>query len=128
MRQGPPVHQFLSALFQLNGIKFKFSSSYHPSTDGQTEVVKYRTIEMYLHCFTSTNPKRWGHWLPWVEFCYNNSFHSATKRTPFELVYGQAPPSLLSYVPGTTKNVAVEETLLTRDAILKEVRMQLLSA
>jgi hypothetical protein len=83
---------------------------------------------MYLHCFTSTNPKRWGHWLPWVEFCYNNSFHSATKRTPFELVYGRAPPSLLSYVPETTKNVAVEETLLTRDAILKEVRMQLLSA
>jgi len=36
--------------------------------------------------------------------------------------------SLLSYVPGTTKNAAVEETLLARDAILKEVRIQLLDA
>lgn len=109
---------FWRELFHLNGIQFKFSSAYHPQTDGQTEVVN-RTIEMYLRCFTSSNPKKWVSWFPWVEFCYNTSVHSATKRTPFEIVYGRAPPSLLSYVLGTTKNAAVEETLIARDTMLK---------
>jgi hypothetical protein len=33
------------------------------------------------------------------------------------------PATLLSYVPGTTKNAAIEEMLLARDAILREVRV-----
>lgn len=81
-----------------------------------------RTIEMYLRCFTSSYPRQWIKWLSWVEYCYNTSFHSATKHAPFEVVYGRPPPSLLSYVPGSTKNGTVEDTLLARDAMLKEVR------
>lgn len=51
------------------------------------------TVEMYLmsRCFTSSNPKQWVKWFPWVEYCYNARFHSATKRTPFEIIYGRAP-------------------------------------
>jgi len=118
---------FWKELFRLHGTKFNFSSAYHPQTDGQTEVVN-RTIEMYLRCFTSSSPKLWAKWLPWVEYCYNTSFHSATKRTPFEIVYGRPPPSLLPYVPGTTKSAAVEDTLKARDEVLKEVRQHLLAA
>jgi len=116
---------FWRELFRLNGTSFRFSSAYHPQTDGQTEVVN-RTIEMYLRCFTSSFPKQWVKWLPWVEFCYNTSFHSATKCSPFEVVYGRPPPSLLSYIPGTTQNVVVEDALVTRDTVLREVRRQLL--
>jgi hypothetical protein len=118
---------FWRELFRLHGTKFNFSSAYHPQTDGQTEVVN-RTIEMYLRCFTSSSPRQWAKWLPWVEFCYNTGFHSATKKTPFEIVYGRSPPPLLPYTPGTTRSAAVEETLKTRDVILKEVRQQLLEA
>jgi hypothetical protein len=118
---------FWRELFRLHGTKFNFSSAYHPQTDGQTEVVN-RTIEMYLRCFTSSSPKQWAKWLPWVEYCYNTGYHSATKRTPFEIVYGRPPPSLLPYVPGTTKSAAVEDTLRARDEILREVRQHLLDA
>jgi len=118
---------FWRELFRLNGTSFRFSSAYHPQTDGQTEVVN-RTIEMYLRCFTSSYPKQWVKWLPWVEFCYNTSFHSATKHSPFEVVYGRPPPSLLSYIPGTTQVAAVEGTLVARDAVLREVRRQLMGA
>lgn len=97
---------FWKELFRLNGTSFNFSS-YHPQTDGKSEVVN-RTLEMYLRCFSCSKPKQWAKWLPWAEFCYNTSWHSAIKRTPFEVVYDREPPTLLSYFKGTDKVAAVE--------------------
>ncbi|KAL5784707.1 hypothetical protein ACOSQ2_007099 [Xanthoceras sorbifolium] len=100
------------------------SSSYHPQTDGQTEVVN-RTLEQYLRCFVGDQPRKWMDWLPWVEFSYNTSLHSATKTTPFEVVYGVSPPGLLLYVPGTTQVQAVEEYIHDRTTVIKELRHHL---
>ena len=105
---------FWTELFCLQGTSFNFSPTNHPQTDGQTEVVN-RTLEMYLRCLTRAKPKDWVRWIPWTEYCYNTSWHSATKTTPFEAVYGRPPPNLLSYVPGTAKLLEVEETLSARD-------------
>ena len=118
---------FWKELFRLQGTNFNFSSSYHPQTDGQTEVVN-QTLEMYLRCFTSSRPKEWARWIPWAQFCYNSSVHSSTKKTPFEVVYGRKPPTLLSYVAGTAKTEAVDKELLTRDEILKELRQNIQQA
>jgi exonuclease VII small subunit len=118
---------FWTELFSLHGTKFNFSSTYHLQTDGQTEVLN-RIVEMYLRCFISSKPKEWVTWLPWVEYCYNNSTHSAHNLTPFELVYGRRPPTLLSYVKGTAQVEAVEKTLVERDQLLKEARDRLLKA
>ncbi|RVW22797.1 Transposon Tf2-8 polyprotein [Vitis vinifera] len=113
--------KFWEELFRLNGTSFNFSSAYHPQTDGQTEVVN-RTLEMYLRCFSSPQPKEWAKWIAWAEYCYNTSIHTTTKKTPFEIVYGRPPPSLLSYVAGIAQNEAVEKELIARDEILKELR------
>lgn len=112
---------FWRELFNLQGTRFNFSSAYHPQTDGQTEVVN-RTLEMYLRCFTSSHPKLWIKWLSWAEYCYNTSIHSATGKSPFEIIYGRPPPTLLSYVPGTAKVAAVECELLDRDAMIRDLR------
>lgn len=101
---------FWKECFKFNGTKFSFSSSYHPQMDGQTMVVNC-TPEMYLWCFTSDNLKYWVKWLRWFKFYYNTSFHSATKMTPFEVVYGCVTPSLLSYVLGTTRVAVIDKVL-----------------
>ena len=100
------------------------SSSYHPQTDGQTEVVNC-TLEQYLRYFAGDQPRKWLEWLPWAEYSYNTSFHSSTKMTPFKAVYGISPSNLRSYIPGTAKVQAVDEYLRDRSTILRELQHNL---
>jgi hypothetical protein len=48
--------------------------------------------------------------------------------TPFEAVYGQKPPSVLSYLPGVSKVQSVEQTLTVRKAILCTLKENLVMA
>ncbi|MCO5579855.1 hypothetical protein L7F22_033717 [Adiantum nelumboides] len=42
------------------------------------------------------NPAQWEHYLPLVEFAYNNTIHSSTGKAPFEIVEGaQKPPPMV---------------------------------
>jgi hypothetical protein len=118
---------FWKSLFKLQGTKLCYSSSYHPQSDGQTEVVN-RTLEQYLRCFSSDQPKGWVEWLAWAEYGYNTAVHSATKMSPFEAVYGVPPPNMTSYIPGTTKVQAVDNLLQTREVIMRDLRRNLLEA
>lgn len=86
-------------LFQLSGTKLHKSSAFHPQNDGQSEAAN-KVIVMYLRCLTGDCPKQWLRWLPWAEYCFNTAFHSALKTTPFKLVYGRNPPSLVTYEKG----------------------------
>lgn len=78
---------FWKELFRLHGTKLNMSTSYHPQTDGQTEVLN-RGLETYLHCMVSECPSEWNKWLPLSEWWYNTNHHSAINSTPYEVVYG----------------------------------------
>jgi transposase InsO family protein len=53
---------FLSAfwkqLFEVYKVDLKFSTAYHPQSDGQTERVN-QCLEMYLRCLVQDSPKDW---------------------------------------------------------------------
>ncbi|QRW15816.1 Retrotransposable element Tf2 protein [Rhizoctonia solani] len=90
--------KFLRALYQRLGINPAFSSAYHPELDGQTERVN-QFIEFYLRSYVAADHSDWATWLPLAEYAYNNARHSATGKTPFELVYGRNPIMSPSNVP-----------------------------
>ncbi|GKB38916.1 retrotransposable element Tf2 [Tanacetum coccineum] len=77
------------------------SISYHPQTDGQTEVVN-RYLEGYLKYMFGEHPKGWVKWISLAELWYNLNYYSAIDTTPFEALYGQPPPVYVPYVGGLT--------------------------
>lgn len=88
------LSHFWRTLWAKLGTKLLFSTACHPQTDGKTGVVN-RTLSTLLHALVKRNIKTWEDCLPHVEFAYNHSVHSATKLTPFQVVYGFNPLSPL---------------------------------
>ncbi|WVZ76339.1 hypothetical protein U9M48_024322 [Paspalum notatum var. saurae] len=118
---------FWAELLHLSSVKLLLSSAFHPQTDGQSEVTN-RTIVMYLRCLAGDRPRSWLKWLPWAEYCYNTSNQSSLRTTPFKVVYGRDPPSLLHYQSGTARVAAVDRHLQDRDLFLAEIHERLLLA
>jgi hypothetical protein len=114
-------------LFRLVGTKLCTSSAFHPQTDGQSEVTN-KIITVYLHCLAGDRPRSWLQWLPWAEFCFNISYQTALRATPFEVVYGQAPPPLLPFQVGSTRVAALEQLLRDRDMSMVDIKERLLQA
>jgi len=74
------------------------------------------------------NPKAWVNWLPMAEWWYNTTYHTATQKTPFEVLYNQESPVHLPYLPGESSQEDVDRTLQRREEMLKQVRQNLLKA
>lgn len=121
------LSNFWKELFKVVGTTLAFSSSYHPQTNGQTEVLN-RCLETYLRCFVNDEPNHWTCYLPLAEFWYNTSFHSAIGMSPFQALYGRSPPSISTYVPGSSKVAALDEILSKSTEISKVLKFNLYRA
>ncbi|XP_026417103.1 uncharacterized protein LOC113312574 [Papaver somniferum] len=87
------INQFWQALFKSLGTTLKLSSTYHSQTDGKTERTN-ACVEQYLRCMTSSHPKQWLQWLALAEWWFNTNYHSNLKMSPFQALYGYAPPHM----------------------------------
>lgn len=105
-------------LFKILKVNLHMSSAYHPQTDGQTEVVN-RCVECYLRCMTGDKPKEWVQWIPLAEYWYNTSYHTAIDTTPYQVLYGQAPPAHIVYQTGDNANDTVDRSMRAREAAVE---------
>jgi hypothetical protein len=102
---------FWRILWYKLGTKLLFSTTYHPQTNGQTEVVNC-TLSTILRAILKDNLRLWEEYLPHIEFAYNRSIHSTTKLSPFMVVYGfnpRAPIDLLPLPPSGIMNLDVTQ-------------------
>jgi hypothetical protein len=121
------MSNFWQEIFKLQGTQLRFSTAYHPESDGQTEVVN-RCLETYLRCFIADQTKTWFHWMAWAEYWFNTSYHASTGQTPFEIVYGRLPPTMVCWVQGETRVEAVQKELMDRDEAIRQLKTHLLQA
>ncbi|GJV45656.1 DNA/RNA polymerases superfamily protein [Tanacetum coccineum] len=68
------------------GTRLKFSTTFHPQTDGQLERT-IQTLEDMLRACALEWTGSWDEYMCLVEFAYNNSWHASIKAAPFELLY-----------------------------------------
>jgi hypothetical protein len=98
---------FWRTLWYKLGTKLLFSTTCHPQTDGQTEIVNH-ILSTMLRAILKDNLRSWEECLPHIEFSYNRSIHSTTKLSPFMVVYGfnpRAPIDLLPLPPSEILNL-----------------------
>ncbi|KAL6566284.1 hypothetical protein OROGR_001899 [Orobanche gracilis] len=103
------------------GTTLKYSSAYHPQSDGQTEVVN-RSVECYLRCFTMHETKQWSRYIPLAQYWFNTCKHNAIGMTPYEALFGRKPTNTPEYITGSSNNAAIDTTLSTRNEILQKIR------
>lgn len=118
---------FWKELFRVQGTQLNRTTTYYPQSDGQTEVVN-KILEGYLRCFINDNPRGWVQWLPWAEYWYNTSTHTSTKHSPFEIVYGRQPPSLIRATNSCTPVASLAEQLEERDVVLDDLKAHLIGS
>ncbi|KAA0039716.1 ty3-gypsy retrotransposon protein [Cucumis melo var. makuwa] len=115
---------FIEGLPKSHGWEVILSSSYHPQTDRQTEVVN-KNVEAYLRCFCGEKPREWSQWLHWAEYWYNTTYHGSIGISPFQAVYGRLPPPLIQYGDMETPNSTLDQQLRDRDIILRALKEHL---
>jgi hypothetical protein len=84
------LSHFWRTLWNKLGTKLLFSTTCHPQTDGQTEVVNY-TLSTMLRAVLKKILKMWKECLLHVEFTYNRAVRSTTKVSSFQVVYSFNP-------------------------------------
>ncbi|CAH9138635.1 unnamed protein product [Cuscuta epithymum] len=121
------MSSFWSEIFKLAGTQLKYSTAYHPQTDGQSEVVN-RCLETYLRCLTGSKPRQWSKWLHWAEFWYNTNFHASLKQTPYQALFGQEPPAVIRGDVNLTTVEEVSRLTAQRNCMLDELKENLAKA
>jgi hypothetical protein len=85
-RDGRFISAFWQELFRLTGTELATSTSYHPQTDGQTEIVN-KWVEGYLRNYVGGQQRTWVRWLHMGEHCYNMTYHMSIRMSPFRALY-----------------------------------------
>jgi hypothetical protein len=92
------LSHFWRTLWYKLGTKLVFSTTCHPQTDGQMEVVN-RTLSTMLRTILKDNLRLWEECLPHIEFAYKRSIHYITNLSPFMVVYGFNPHAPINFLP-----------------------------
>jgi hypothetical protein len=118
---------FWQQLHEALGTHLKFSSAYHPQTDGQTERTN-QILEDMLKACALQDKIGWDKRLPYAEFSYNNISQASLKMSPFEALYGRNCTTPLHWDQPGERQVFGPDILLEAEENIRIVRENLKAA
>lgn len=118
------VSKFFRELLRLLKIETRFSTPYHPQTDGNTERIN-QSLEGYLRTYCGWNQDDWVRLLPLAEFTYNNSVHTSTKTTPFFANHGYHPRFDAANELGSAISPLAVQKVVEMDKLWRELELWL---
>ena len=82
--QGPQfAAQVMQEINKALSISTKLSTSFHPQTDGQTEIIN-KEVQKFLQIYCFEKQDQWANWHAIAQFSINSKKHTSTKVAPFE--------------------------------------------
>ena len=119
--------QFWVSLQHALGTQLRFSTAYHPQTDGQTERVNQILEDMLRACVIDFGAG-WEDSLPYAKFSYNNSYQVSIKMSPFEALYGRKCRTPLNWSETGDSKIFGSAVLLEAEKKVHQIRDHLKTA
>ena len=105
------------------GISTKLSMSFHPQTDGQTEIVN-KEVQKFLWIYCFEKQDQWANWLAIAQFSINSKKHILTKVAPFEATQSYVPRMGIEPLP-VNKAPAAKDFTAKMEGTLESARKNL---
>ena len=119
--------KFWKELQSTLGTKLKFSTAFHPQTDGQSERLIQVLEDMLRGCvmeFTGS----WDRYIPLMEFAYNNSYQSNIGMAPYEALYGRRCRTLMCWIELNEHKVISPDIVKNTEAKVQVIWQRLKAA
>ena len=105
------------------GISTKLSTSFHPRTDGQTEIVN-KEVQKFLWIYCFKKQDQWANWLAIAQFSINSKKHVSIKVAPFKATQSYVPHMGMEPLP-VNKAPAAKDFTSEMGGTLESVRKNL---
>ena len=115
--------QVMQEINKALGISTKLSMSFHPQTDGQTEIVN-KEVQKFLWIYCFEKQDQWANWLAIAQFSINSKKHALTKVAPFEATQSYVPRMGIEPLP-VNKAPAAKDFTAKMEGTLESTRKNL---
>ncbi|UYV82343.1 hypothetical protein LAZ67_21001753, partial [Cordylochernes scorpioides] len=102
------ISRTLKEINDLCGTIHRFTSAYHPQTNGLTERLN-KTLADMLSMYVDVEQRNWDAVLPYVTFAYNTSQQESTGFSPFYLIHGRDVETPLDTILAYRENTSLED-------------------
>ena len=124
----PVLHLDFGVLFRESLVQIlRFSTAYHPQTDGQSERT-IQTLEDMLRACVLDFGGSWDEHLSLIEFAYNNSYHSSIHMAPHEALYGRRCRTPLCWDQVVDSSVVSTDIVEEANEKIRVIRQRLQTA
>jgi len=116
-------NSFFRAVMKMLGTRCKYTTPYHPQTNGQVERYN-RTLLNQIQAFCEEHPRQCDRLLPALSLASNTCPHRATGMAPFDILIPRRMPSLtVEGLPGSSPLASADGSpLILKRAIIQGLK------